>query len=115
MKINEKDRESIARQLQLAQKKQGLRVAEISRLSRVDSGQTSRILRGEFRTLSHSVVEICRVLGVRVAFVKTPIASTVNYERMITDSAIRAWDKTPEGATRLVRLLNDLRILQSGT
>jgi len=108
MKINRKASSKLKKDIQDSLATNGLKVSEIARLAKVDAGQTSRICRGQFTTLSYNVVEICKVLGVRVQYVALPIEQAAAYETLITQTALDVWDKTPEDAERIISLLRQL-------
>ncbi len=91
----------------------GLSYSEIGRIARVDPSQVSRICRGEFKTLSHNVVQVCRVLRLDLEMVKleTPVDDV--FRQRLGNSVLDLWDRTPEDADRLVRLLRQLSDLRS--
>jgi transcriptional regulator with XRE-family HTH domain len=86
--------------------------SEIGEAAGVHPSQVSRICRGEFRTLSHNVVQVCKALGIEMQTVrlKTPVkeALTKRLERSVLD----VWDQTPADAERLVRFLSYLAELR---
>lgn len=87
--------------------------AEIGRLAGVHPSQVSRICGGDFQTFSNNVVQICSVLQVKLpATMETPPADTSPEWVAAQASMRRIWDKTPEGARAISKLLNavaDLR------
>ncbi len=108
MKPNREERENLARRIKTAYGKKSLSISEISELSRVDPGQTSRILSGKFKTVSWNVLQICTVLGVDPH--GDEAADAISAEAGIAwtklqESVRRAWDRTPQGAERLVRVI----------
>jgi hypothetical protein len=77
--------------------------------SKVHVSQVSRICRGKFRTLSGNVVQVCKALNVSLdGVVSPPPRSTDPLQREIERNALALWDRTPEGADRVVRLLRQL-------
>jgi len=111
MKPNQREREKLARRIKRARTKSHLSTAEIAARASVDPGQTSRILEGDFRTISANVVQICKVLGFdphdgSVA-VPTRAQATRNAAwARLEDAVRRAWDKTPQGAERLANVID---------
>jgi transcriptional regulator with XRE-family HTH domain len=94
----------------------GMTVAEVARASDVHASQVSRILLGQFSTLSHSVVRICTVLGIDPATageaeqptsLEPDVATRRLHERLLA-----AWDRTPADADRLSRFLEQLAELR---
>ena len=112
MKPSQRERENLARRIRQAREKFALSNKELSTLASVNPGQTSRILDGKFRTLSGNVLQICNVLGVDphidpAAEQLTPKqAGTRAAWAKLEASVRRAWDKTPQGAERLVRVID---------
>ena len=77
----------------------GLSYADIARRSGVDPGQVSRICRGEIKTLSANVMQICTILNVR-----TDIGASSSANRL-SDAILAIWDGTADDAERLANLL----------
>ena len=71
-----------------------------------------RITRGEFRRISESVVQICKVLGLEIdAAALEPNAETAAWAKL--QASLRGlWDKTPEGADKIVRVLDTIGALR---
>jgi transcriptional regulator with XRE-family HTH domain len=94
----------------------GKPVAEVARAAGVHASQVSRILGGQFSTLSHSVVRICMVLGVDPA---TALEADLPADpepdgsaRRLQQRLLAAWDRTPADADRLSRFLDQLAELR---
>ena len=103
MKLNRTEIGDLQRRLQFALKKQLLTAAEIGRLAGVHPSQVGRICRGEFRTMSHNVVEICRVLGLDPAAAKPTArdAAWAQVERNLRE----LWEESPDRARRMAKLM----------
>jgi hypothetical protein len=112
MKPSRSERENLAGRIRRARQKSALSNGEIASLARVDPGQTSRILDGKFRTVSGNVVQICNALGVDLHGAggddpPSPTqAKTSAAWAKLEASLRRAWDETPQGAERLVRVID---------
>jgi hypothetical protein len=118
MKPTPQQREILSRRIREAQAKLGLTNAEIALAGKVDASQVSRICSGQFQTVSHNVLQICNVLGVdtseeagraRSQTAVETLAAGARAEaawKKLEISMKRAWDKTPEGAKRLTRILD---------
>src|SRR3546814_605022 len=84
----------------------------IAQISRVHPSQVSRICRGSFRTISNNVVQICNVLEVPMQAIPVPWIEENNSWRKLEASVRKLWDNTPEGADRIVRVLDDIGALR---
>lgn len=85
--------------------------SEIGQLSSVHPSQVSRICRGDFRTISHNVVQVCTTLGLQIDRVTKPAAKEDAAWAKIEASARGVWDKSPEGAERIARILETIKQL----
>lgn len=111
MKPSREEREKLVRRIKRRRGKSALSNAEIAALARVDPGQTSRILDGGFRTVSGNVLRICNVLGVNPHTDDAPDPTPVQARKRaawakLEASMRRAWDETPQGADRLVAVID---------
>jgi hypothetical protein len=85
---------------------------QIGALIGVHASQVGRITRGEFRRISESVVQICKVLGLEMdAAVFEASIETAAWAKL--QASLRGlWDKTPEGADKIVRVLDTIGALR---
>ena len=110
MKPSREEREKLAGAIQRARAASALSNATIASVAKVDPGQTSRILDGDFMTFGGNVLRICNVLGVDPGAPDAPetakeAARTAAWARL--EASVRnAWDKTPQGADRLVAVID---------
>ena len=104
MKLSRAEIEDLQRRLHLALKKQRFTAAEIGRLANVHPSQVSRICRGEFRTMSHNVVAICRVLGLDPAAVR-PAAKSDAAWAQVERNLRELWEESPDRARRMAKLM----------
>lgn len=72
----------------------------------VDAGQTFRICRGKFATYSQNVLKICITLGVKLPMGEVWPEPVRDFDDRLHAALIAAWDKSPEGTDRLVRVLD---------
>ena len=87
---------------------------EISQLGQVHPSQVSRICRGEFKTLSNNVMQICNILELELETIAMPATELdVSWSRLEA-SLRKIWDNTPAGADKVVRMLDAIRKLRSG-
>ena len=112
MKLQDHDRARLAADLEKRFAESGINYSELSKLSGVHASQVHRICSGKFRTLSHSVVQICKILGVAEPSAAhgedVPDPDQARIER----TAIALWDRTHEDADRIVGLLRQLSELR---
>lgn len=100
--------------MQEAQHLKQLSTSAIAAQAEIDQGQASRILRGEFRTLSCSVMQICRILDIDAERITggdgmvTKVAIKSGSQDVVVNSALNLWDGTPEDAQALARLFSHL-------
>ncbi len=100
MKLKPKDVETLAARLEDKRIALGYSYSEIARLSNVDQGQVSRICRGQFKTYSGNVMQICTILGVSKDPDEPP-----DFVR-IRDAVMGLWDGTSVDADKITRLLS---------
>ena len=80
----------------------------------VDQSQISRVLAGDFKRLSHNVMQICINLGIDPLRFVEPSRPDEDVKRRITDSALAVWDGTLEGADLLVSILGGMAAMRLG-
>ena len=112
MKLDSVAREKLHEQLAAAQVASGLNYSEIGDLCDVHPSQVSRICRGDFKTLSHNVMQICGALGVDAPGSAQSQGADPTAHKL-TESVFAMWDRTPADAERIVRLLDRLREFRS--
>lgn len=86
--------------------------ADISKISGVDPSQVGRICKGTFKTFSHNVVRVCNALDVTIPQIKPAVI-----EKELSkahSSLLKIWDRTPEGAVKLRRMLDTIAQLHDG-
>ena len=111
MKPSLEERKKLAGLIRQQWAKSSLSNGELAAIAKVDPAQTSRILDGQFRTLSGNVLRICNVLGVD-PYAEMPAFPTPREARKreawlkLEASVRRAWDQTPTGADRLVAVID---------
>ena len=88
-----------------------LSYADIAKLSDVDQSQVSRICRGNFKTFSNNVVQICRVLDVSVPDILCEMVVDAEWEKAQA-SMRRIWERTPDAAITVTRVLDAIADLQ---
>jgi predicted XRE-type DNA-binding protein len=112
MKATEKQISALHAQIVAARAQCALSDAEIGEISGVHPSQVSRICRGKFKTISHNVMQICNTLGRAVdSLPREPTGETASWAKI--EASLRSlWDRTPEGAEKLVRVLDTIGALR---
>ena len=105
MKLSRAEIDDVRVRLHSALEKQRLTVTEVGRLARVHPSQVGRICRGEFRTLSHNVMQVCRVLGLDPASTKTATKQDAAWALLERDLR-ELWDASPERARQLAKAMD---------
>lgn len=114
MKPTQDERETLLGKLQAALANGPVTQADVARASGVDPSQVSRILAGQFVTFGSAVVRICNALGVTpdakpargAQTAKQPMIARQAAWSKVEIAVKGLWDETPEGADRLVRVLD---------
>jgi transcriptional regulator with XRE-family HTH domain len=104
MKLSRAEIDDLRSHLRFALKKQRLTAAEIGRLAGVHPSQVGRVCRGEFRTMSHNVVEICRVLGLDPGGARPASKSDAAWAQ-VERNLRELWEESPDRARRMARLM----------
>ena len=121
MKLGQESSAALAEVLETQRKAAGLSYAALGRRAKVHPSQASRICRGEFSTLSGSVVQICSVLKIDPGSPKlrdAKQAKPAQEEQLVqaaAQSVLALWNGTPDGAKRVVRLLEAIAALAKPT
>lgn len=111
MKLTGKQLGDLHTEIVRAQAEKGLSQADIARISRVHPSQVARICSGQFKTISHNVMQICKALGVGS---REQDADEFAPEWTAAKSSMRRlWDETPEGALAIAKLLNAIADLHA--
>lgn len=87
--------------------------ALIGEISGVHPSQVGRICRGEFKTISHNVVQVCKALGLKMESAALREAGDDLGWLKLESSLRNLWDETPEGADRIARVLQTIGALRS--
>jgi transcriptional regulator with XRE-family HTH domain len=112
MKLSAHAREKLARAIRERIKELGWNYSQISLQAGVDASQVSRICRGNFKTPSFNVMQVCAALGIDWKEAESAESNADLDQRRIEKSVIAIWDRSPKDADRLVKLLKDLAELR---
>lgn len=118
MKLSHEERKRLAWAIRGRHRDFSLSNGQIAALASVDPGQTSRILDGKFQTVSGNVLRICNVLGVDPNAPGADEPSPEQVRRQVAWAKLkasmrRAWDETPQGADRLVAVIDAVTAVQA--
>lgn len=116
MKLSDVERRNLIGRIADARAMSTLTDADLGRAADVHPSQVGRICRGEFRTFSNNVVQICTALGLAVRTVDLPKTAGDAAWSKLAASVLRAWDRTPQGADKLARIMEavaDIRCASS--
>ena len=114
MKPSRKQLDALQNRISDKYAKSRLSNADIGRLANVHPSQVGRVCAGNFKTISNNVVQICKILKVKVPKVDEQSSMDIEWARA-NASLRRIWDQTPEGAAMIRRMLDavaDLRASQ---
>jgi len=106
MKPTIKQLEDLKAKIAQAKEVKALTNAEIGRISQVHPSQVGRICAGNFKTFSHNVVQICKVLDIKVPQLEPRQSAMAPEWAQAISSMRRIWDETPEGAQTIKRMLD---------
>ena len=109
MKLDQQSRKNLRDRIKARLSETGLKIIQIARAADIDPGQASRICRGDFRTMSNSVMQICNILEIDVT---AHVRSEDRLDGRLVARLIDLWDGTPEDSARLSQLLAQLAKLR---
>ena len=112
MKLGNEAREKLAATIKARVAERAESFTEIGLRAGVHASQASRICRGHFRTASHNVVQICKALGIPLEGVN-PAGEPANHQRKLEAAVVAVWDRSPEDADRIVRVLRELKAFRA--
>ncbi|MES0069396.1 helix-turn-helix domain-containing protein [Mesorhizobium sp. M0074] len=112
MKPSSKQISGVQKRILSARAKRNLSYADLSKMARVHASQVSRICAGDFKTFSNNVVQICKVLKVKVPRLEEEIDMDTEWAKAHA-SLRRIWDETPEGAMTIRRVLDAIADLRA--
>jgi len=114
MKPNSKKIHDLQGRISHARSERNLSYADLATMASVHPSQVSRICAGDFKTFSNNVVQICKVLDVKVPRLEEEDGMDADWKK-VHASLRRIWDETPEGAAAIRRMLDAVADLRSST
>lgn len=112
MKPNDKQIKDLHERISRARSRSNLTQADLSKMSNVHASQISRICAGQFKTFSNNVVQICKVLKVKVPRLEEEEDMDAEWAKAYA-SLRRIWDETAEGAATIRRVLDAIADLRT--
>lgn len=112
MKLNTEARRKLTKGIEVRLTEMSATYSEIASATDIHASQVSRICRGQFKTISPSVVQICRFLGVDIFDVPGLGKTNELHQKRLKRGVLEIWDRTPEDADRIVRLLRQIAALR---
>ncbi len=105
MKPSPKERSDLVERIVKRRGETPLTDADLGRRARVHPSQVGRICRGDFKTFSSNVVQVCKALGLAI---ELPDTGTQDDDGRLAleQSVTRAWDRSIDGAKRLARVID---------
>ena len=114
MKATVEQLADLKRRIARAIAKNNLTYTEIAEIAQVHPSQVSRICRGDFKTISHNVVQICIALGLELRAIEMA-ATKEDASWLKIKARVRSiCNETPEGAEKIARLLEIVGQFRSG-
>ncbi len=104
MKATEKELQSLKGRIAKANAEKGLSRSYLGIMSGVHASQVSRICRGDFKTISYNVVQVCKALGLKVSVIEASSPPDADWSK-VQASARRLWEKLDRNADQISKLL----------
>ena len=114
MKLASDSKKELLEEIQAQINARRISPSETARLCGVDQSQLSRILTGDFKRISHNIMQICNYLGIDPGRFVGSLPGDEDTRRRIADSALSVWDGTPEGAELLISIFGGMAAMRSG-
>jgi transcriptional regulator with XRE-family HTH domain len=108
MKLTPKARRNLSDAIAERQRELGLSHSQIAENTTVDPSQVSRICRGQFKIASANLMQICAFLGVSGIELLLQQQVTGDHRHRLERGIVAIWDRTPEDAQRILKLLRHL-------
>ena len=105
MKVNKEQARAIGGRIENARAELGLSYTKLAELSGVDYSQVFKICKGRFVSLGGNLWQICHILHVS----PLPDDADVKDEQRLTRGVLALWDRTSEGADRIIRMLHSIQ------
>lgn len=112
MNVTLKSRRALVAEMTRRRADLALTYADIARSTGIDPSQVNRICRGQFKTLSANVVQICTYLGISEPHRPLTSVDIDQHRRQLEAGVLEMWDRTPQDAERILRLLRQLTELR---
>ncbi|MCA6108972.1 helix-turn-helix domain-containing protein [Bradyrhizobium cenepequi] len=111
MKLTSEERRALLASLRQRINQRSWTTTDLARNTGVHQSQVSRIIRGDFKTLSSNVLQICITLGVEID-ARREGDQDEDDRRQIASSAMAIWNGTHQDAGIVVSLLLEIAKLR---
>lgn len=112
MKATAQQIATLQEQIAAARARTALTDTGIGEISGVHPSQVGRIVRGEFKTISFNVVQVCKALGIALESAPRNVSQENDAWLRLEASLRSLWDDTPEGAEKIVKVLDTIGALR---
>jgi predicted XRE-type DNA-binding protein len=112
MKLASESKRVLVTEIRSRMEARRLNTSTMAQACRVDQSQISRVLAGDFKSISQNIMQICIHLGIDPVRLLRSAPEDDAARQRITESALAVWDGTPEGADLLVSVLGGMAALQ---
>ncbi|MET4331026.1 transcriptional regulator with XRE-family HTH domain [Bradyrhizobium sp. i1.15.2] len=113
MKLASESKRALVGEIQARMEARKLVTTQFAQSCGVDQSQISRVLAGDFKGVSHNVMQICIHLGIDPMRFFVPSREDEFAKKRIMESALAVWDGTPEDADLLVSVLGGMAAMRS--
>jgi DNA-binding Xre family transcriptional regulator len=114
MKITSESKKVFIADLQRYMGQRGWNVSKLAEITGIHQSQVSRIIAGDFKTLSSNVIKICIEFDMEPDSYQTGTRADKD-RRHVANSAISIWDGTRRDAEILISLLRGIGKLRKTT
>ena len=112
MKLASESKRMLVAEIRGRMEARKLNPTRLAQISGVNQSQISRVLAADFRGFSHNIMQICINLGIDPLRFVVPMREDEAAKRRIMESALAAWDGTPQDADQLVSVLSGIAAMR---
>jgi hypothetical protein len=113
MKLASEAKRALSAEIRAQMDGRMLNSSQLANQCGVDQSQISRVLAGDFKGVSHNLMQICISLGIDPLRFVVPSRVDEMAKRRIMESALAIWDGTAEGAELLVSIFAGMAAMRA--